>query len=278
MLRVTNAVYLSRPDDNDSGDATKAKLPSSPHLILLLGWVAAQDIHLAKYVNRYRTLCPSASILLLKSRVGSITWPNLALKEVTPAVSLIKAALGESGGNDDERARMHIHLFSNGGACLLANLYTAYAAANPRDPALPKHTTIFDSCPSIRYHHGSAVSAVLAGFPSKLLKLLVWPLVQLVSLSVIIRIYLLRWPDPFILWSGWHTDGKERVRETQRVYMYSDVDPFVPRADIERHADLAEEAGFSVRREVFWGSPHVAHARTEPGRYWMVVGQMLKGE
>lgn len=116
---------------------------------------------------------------------------------------------------------------------------------------------------------------MLAGFPTKLGKFLVWPLAQLISLSVLIRIDLLRWPDPFVLWSGRRNDKRGRVRETQRVYMYSDVDPFVPRIVIERHADEAEKSGFSVRKEVFLGSPHVAHARTDGERYWKVVRKVL---
>jgi len=270
MLRLTPSIYLSRPD-------TTSK--SMPQLILLCGWVAAQDIHLAKYISHYRTLCPHATILLLKASVSTITWPGRALEQVKPAVDIIKAALQPSTANHGGRATLHIHAFSNGGASLLANLYTAYASAspNPQNRALPTHTTIFDSCPSIKYHHSSAVSAVLTGFPSNLARLLVWACVQLVSLSVLIRIYLLRFPDPYVLWSGWHND-RGRVRETQRVYMYSDVDPFVPRVDIERHADDAEKAGFRVRREVFWGSKHVAHARGEPERYWGVVGEVLEGK
>lgn len=91
-----------------------------------------------------------------------------------------------------KKAKPDIHLFSNGGACLLANPYTAYARANSSFPTTPTHTTIFDSCPSIKYHHASAVAAVLAGFPTKLGKFLVWLLAQLISPSVLIRIYLLR--------------------------------------------------------------------------------------
>ena len=41
--------------------------------------------------------------------------------------------------------------------------------------------------------------------------------------------------------------------------------------EVEEHAEEARKAGLDVRMERFEGSPHVAHARTGPERYWGVV-------
>ena len=41
--------------------------------------------------------------------------------------------------------------------------------------------------------------------------------------------------------------------------------------EVEEHAEEARKAGLDVRMERFGGSPHVAHARTDPVRYWGVV-------
>ena len=50
---------------------------------------------------------------------------------------------------------------------------------------------------------------------------------------------------------------------TPRLYLYSQAD--------EKHAEEARKAGLDVKIERFEGSPHVAHARSDPERYWSAV-------
>lgn len=58
-----------------------------------------------------------------------------------------------------------------------------------------------------------------------------------------------------------------------RLYLYSPIDELIPPEDVERHAAQARtEAGVTdIRMEKFEKSPHVAHARTDPERYWSAV-------
>ncbi len=63
------------------------------------------------------------------------------------------------------------------------------------------------------------------------------------------------------------------MREARRVYIYGPADRITPAAGVERHADEAEARAFRVRREVFEGTGHVAHARKHADRYWRIVGQ-----
>jgi hypothetical protein len=58
---------------------------------------------------------------------------------------------------------------------------------------------------------------------------------------------------------------------TERVYVYSTTDRMVDNASVEWSADEAEAKGWRVRREMFVGSGHVAHAVQEPDRYWSLV-------
>jgi hypothetical protein len=60
-----------------------------------------------------------------------------------------------------------------------------------------------------------------------------------------------------------------------RCYIYSDTDELVDWRDVESHAVNAEAQGWAVRRELFRNSPHVAHMRTEPDRYWGIVREYL---
>ena len=56
-----------------------------------------------------------------------------------------------------------------------------------------------------------------------------------------------------------------------RCYIYSKEDEMVSWENVEEHAAEAEGRGWRVRRELFVGSGHVAHARVDSGRYWGVV-------
>jgi hypothetical protein len=58
---------------------------------------------------------------------------------------------------------------------------------------------------------------------------------------------------------------------TRRLYLYSDADDMIPAEEVEAHAAEAKVRGLEVRMEKFEGSPHVAHARTYPERYWGAV-------
>ncbi len=58
---------------------------------------------------------------------------------------------------------------------------------------------------------------------------------------------------------------------TPRLYMYSRADDMVPWDQVQQHAERTRGLGWDVRTEVFEDSPHVAHARAYPERYWHAV-------
>jgi hypothetical protein len=59
-----------------------------------------------------------------------------------------------------------------------------------------------------------------------------------------------------------------------RLYIYSLTDNLVHAGDVEVHAKEARELGFSVQEMILSKSPHVAHARTDPTRYWDEVNRL----
>ncbi len=58
---------------------------------------------------------------------------------------------------------------------------------------------------------------------------------------------------------------------TPRLYLYSDTDRMIARHAVEEHIALAKTAGLNTHVVLFHGSPHVAHARTHPEKYWEAV-------
>jgi hypothetical protein len=182
---------------------------------------------------------------------------------------------------------MLIHIFSNGGSCMLYHLYDLYAEAavklvesmeregenslhRKRLRTLPEHVTIFDSVPG-RWSYSGSTQGVLAGIPAGFARTLAFPLIHLLGLWWIIKYMLLKIPEETHVWGLAHND-LTRTRETCRSHIYSEVDGFVNHRDVDEHADHAESKGYVVVcREKFTDSQHVAHGRTYPDRYWNVV-------
>ena len=63
-------------------------------------------------------------------------------------------------------------------------------------------------------------------------------------------------------------------KTTPRLYVYSKKDALIPEEDVKSHAESARKAGFEVREELYEDSPHVAHARTDPVRYWGAIKKL----
>lgn len=59
-----------------------------------------------------------------------------------------------------------------------------------------------------------------------------------------------------------------------RLYLYSPKDDIVSSDDVEQHIALARQHGIDVTAEKFLTSKHVAHARSEPERYWNSIAQL----
>jgi hypothetical protein len=138
------------------------------------------------------------------------------------------------------------------------------------------NTIIFDSCPG-RGGLKSSYRAFTAAIPNPLARpIIAMLLVLLYSCEFLFSVLfghkrfhqivnntLL---DPNILpWTS--------VR-TPRLYVYSKKDEMVSWLHVEAHAEKVRALGMNVRTELFESSPHVAHARTDPSRYWGSVDEV----
>ncbi|KAM7211168.1 putative indole-diterpene biosynthesis protein [Rhypophila decipiens] len=270
MHKLSNSVFLYRA--TESGPSSEpAQAPASnpdtsaPQVILLLGWMDARDAHLGWYVQKYRELYPLASIVLIKARTKGLASSSVGRQDAEPAIAPLRALLGDDEGSEP---RLLIHALSGGGSSLLYHLYDLY------DPGLPRHVTIFDSTPGV-WTWSFASNLFTAGLRPGLAKTLIaTPLGHLVAVVSWLLIKVLGVvPDGQRAWSAAHNNAAKN-REACRAYIYSDEDKMVSPGTIGDHADDAVGKGFVVvRRELFAGSSHVAHARADPERYWRVVMQ-----
>ncbi|KAI0875737.1 hypothetical protein GGS24DRAFT_499556 [Hypoxylon argillaceum] len=251
-----------------------------PALIIILGWMNAADGPLAKYVRQYQTLFPATDILLITCTFAGMTIPWLGLREARIAATTARAILQQDEESRDVYTpfpRLLIHAFSNAGSTMLYHLYTAYATAgtssssSSKGTVLPLHTTIFDSAPAA-FTYQTLVRGILDGAPSAM-RFAILPIAYLYVALVWMVVTVLRVPDHIGDLAPRAHNDPARVREACRVYIYGPADRITSAKGVERHAAEAEARGFRVRREVFDGSGHVAHARKHADRYWHVVSQ-----
>ncbi|KAL9033788.1 MAG: hypothetical protein Q9214_007343 [Letrouitia sp. 1 TL-2023] len=252
----------------------------APELIVLSTWMSAHPLHISKYILRYRTLYPSAALLLIRSspsdfifRRNSTQYRNLA-----PAVSKILAI----GARDPDAPptlsdpQLIIHTFSNGGNLQTVNLIRSYRQSTAQP--FPPHIKIFDSCPGKATARGSvrALSSALPVHP--LLRLPVRLYIYFLVAVYWVMFVPLRLPEPIETNRAAFNDKELMQGEKGRCYVYSDADMMVDWHDVESHVAEARLKGFAVRAERFEGSGHCAHARVGGGdRYWRIVGEMWEG-
>ncbi|SPO04840.1 uncharacterized protein DNG_07525 [Cephalotrichum gorgonifer] len=258
---------------------SKDALPnaSAPKLIAVLTWMAAQDVHIAKYIAAYRAMFPSSPILLIKAPYKNTIFANQAKVEVAPAVSVIKSIFAsvEPEPTEIQEPQMIFHLLSNGGCLSFGHLLEAWGKNDPDTPlSLPTHVMVLDSCPGL-FHWSRMHRALSQPLPA-------WfaPIVHVVLAFALVA-YKFTEPDPVKrMRVGWALNDKGVLgAQRRRVYLYSDADKVVGSEDVEAHAEEVRETGSleEVRLENFGGTAHVVHMRSDPDRYWSAVRDVWDG-
>ncbi|KOS22077.1 Transmembrane protein 53 [Escovopsis weberi] len=271
MERLSPEVYLYRP----SGDADSSASPDGPKLILVASWTDASDSHIAKYIIKYQELFPRSQIALIRSATPLFFRPPRMIPIAQKLVPVFKSVFN-TGLFPPSRPELLVHIFSNGGSASVASLFQAYAASadEGEDKRIPLHVTIIDSAPS-EFAAARLAAFVQVGM-STAMRLITAPFVWLVSYSWQFLVSVGALTDWMGIWGDAH-NNKALNNEARRVYIYSKIDKLVDYRTVLSHAAKAEERGFSVQREEFVGSAHVAHARKDEGRYWGIVRNFWYG-
>ena len=281
MEKLSSAVLFYRPSESIPPFPT-----TDPKLVLVLGWMDARDAHLARYVNQYKTMYPSSTLLLVKGRFADLVFPSKGFQDTAPAVEPIIAALTDGENNeapqDTMRPRLLIHSLSGGGSCTLYHLYSNFSqrlghqadeagarGSNQGRPSLPRHITIFDSSPGV-WSYQFNVDLLTAALKPGWQRMIALPVAHLVAMTfwVLIRVFGL--PDNQKTYAMAHNDPRKND-EFSRTYIYSNTDKICPAEVVECDAANARKKGFNVRLERFEGSGHVAHVRADADRYWRIV-------
>ncbi|KAI0107027.1 hypothetical protein GGR51DRAFT_164054 [Nemania sp. FL0031] len=267
MTKLSPYIFTYEPSET----RTAPIAASDPKLIILAAWMDAQDVHIAKYLAHYQATYPNAPILLLKFVMKEAMLAPVANSVVQPAVWYLRSLVtaGDLSATPD-RPEILAHVFSNGGATSMQNIYVSYNRMFGQP--LPLHCTVFDSCPGL-HAFSTSYNALIAGFPRGLLRFVVSPFIVLILLAS----WLWYIPFSFVTGEDFLTknarvlNDRDLVKQTNRTYIYGKADTMVDWLHIEKHAKKAVSKGFHVRKEIFDNSPHVAHMRTDSQRYWRIV-------
>ncbi|KAK3938859.1 hypothetical protein QBC46DRAFT_264508 [Diplogelasinospora grovesii] len=303
MSKISPNVYIYRPatpssSSSSSSPPTTTTTPTpggapaagGPKVILLATWMGAQDVHISKYLVRYQSLYPTSEIVLVRCELRHFLRGRAHVRaEVAPAVPFIQSALTTSSSSSSaslspssgsgsgfasaSAPELLVHVWSNGGSNMLYTLYTLFTSQHL---PFPRYAVIFDSTPG-QWAYTRNLTAISMGL-SPLMKFLFAPLLHAVVMwSWVMGRILVGKGGFFALLARSHNLPDREKVEVRRTYIYSKEDKLVDYRDVEEHAADAKQKGFSVRKEEFIGSAHVAHVRKDEGRYWRVVRETWEG-
>jgi hypothetical protein len=265
MDKLSPAAYLYEPTEASS---TSSK---DPKLVVVCSWMAAKDVHIAKYINQHQALFPTSKILLVKNHYSHTISFAKAKAEIKPAVPVIKA-LADSIPAGTTEPQMLLHVFSNGGNASFWRLLGLWTETSPSGlERFPAYNVVFDSAPGL-FQWMRAYRAMSPALP---------PWVAPLSHLVIAWFWLLYKPfgiqDPLARSAASVSNPQLVAKEGRRAYIYSEEDEMVSWRDVEAHASAAAMLGFEVSTNKFEGSKHVAHSRFDSDRYWGVVKSAWEG-
>jgi hypothetical protein len=298
FVHVYEPPALPSPPPSPLPPAHKRNSTTDPKLVAIGSWMDARDLHIAKYINRYRTLYPKAKILLVRYVFRHVVVRPESVAAMQPAILWLQSQVGhylsdEKDEDDDgeesnkpaaseakesalasaslARSRppeILLHVFSNGGVASTKALLEGYRARTGR--AFPRHAAVYDSCPGL-YAYWRLYRAAIAGVRGGLARRLVAsPLIHLLNLCLYVVAVLLRRPYDIQVNADYHNDPA-RARQAARAYVYGRADDMIDWRHVEQHARIAKGRGYAVRCEMFEGSSHVAHVRADEERYWRIV-------
>ncbi|KAK4161912.1 hypothetical protein QBC43DRAFT_91805 [Cladorrhinum sp. PSN259] len=280
FTRLSKQVYVQTPPSFPPSPSS-----NEPTTIVIYGWGDALPKHLTKYVAGFRTLYPSAKIILIFSPILKALYQTLEVRATT-MIPVIEAIYGPNSYYSDLPATVKSHpvkekillqvMSNTGGMNCAATLY-AFHKATKGQQRLPYSLMICDSCPgSTEFlpNVGPWSRAMAVGTSSVL------PFIPFIITQSLAAVFL-----ACLHGFGWIIGATSAAEysvaavnnptlsenSSKRLYLYSKEDDIIHWADIEAHAADARSKGWSVSAEMFEGTPHVGHMKTHTAKYWKAI-------
>ncbi|KAK4183775.1 hypothetical protein QBC35DRAFT_507305 [Podospora australis] len=264
---------------------------TDPTTIIIYGWGDALPKHLTKYVAGYRTLFPSARIILIFSPILKALYQTLDARAAT-MVPVIEAIYGcpitspNFASRVDEiskKEKILLQVMSNTGGMNCAATFYAFSRATS-GKIFPHTLMICDSTPGSTaflpniapWSRAMALGAVSPkSLPAKIPGL--FTTVQCLAALFLGSLHGLGWILGATSAAEYSTavvnDPTLSDANAKKLYLYSKEDDIIYYQDIERHAADARTKGWDVTLEKFEGTPHVGHMKAHPQQYWDAISK-----
>ena len=286
LSQISAHLSSDRLGSNDSASETADPWPATspdipappPTLIIIVGFTHSSKKSIAPYVARYAALYPHARITVLESHFADMSpFPvstrrsrERGFDEIFRILEPHGPAGSEEDGSPDSAHRVVVHVFSGGGQSRFGGLAAAFRRRFGR--ALPVRLLVLDSAPApsrlgLKTRAAAATIKVPYGW-----------------LGTVLLVPLALWTAFMITWTAvtWQTDPLDYAfrglndpalvpRQGLRLYVLSRSDSILDWREVAEHAAEARGQGYEVRELEVVGSGHVAHAKTDPERYWKAI-------
>ncbi|KAI1409263.1 DUF829-domain-containing protein [Hypoxylon sp. FL1857] len=273
---ISDRIFI-RNEDSDSVETPEKSPTDQPTTIIIYGWGDGTPKNVAKYVDGYHKLFPTARILMVISTTFGALYGSL--EERTEAMMPIIDTVFPTPGDGSER--VIIQAMSNTGGIYAAATLNAYQQRHGTDKVLPHHLVVSDSTP------GSVVFASEVGRWSRAMalgsaKYFPWPFIVTQKMWWAV-LYAVHYLERAI---GKEHSGVYSIKaflnhgmatpRAPRLYMYSKEDDLIWWEDVEAQAAIAKSKGYMTVLEMFEDSPHVGHMRRHPDQYWGAIERCWK--
>ncbi|KAE8453143.1 hypothetical protein EG329_011210 [Mollisiaceae sp. DMI_Dod_QoI] len=267
FTRISPIVSFYEPP---TGSAALTHDDLSPTTILLCSWMNARPKNIDYYARSYMNLYPLARIIHVTINTTQFIFQSETQRrqDMMKAVSILLA-------RDQASERLFVHSISNGGGKRVYNIAAAYRSVTGKP--LPAKSLIFDSAPGMpRFKRD--VHAIMV--PARKMHWLPWLLyaaaTYIIASVTFVSVYWMPvgfWHD--LVWGPTYGCNDVALLDQKCVkgYMYSKEDLAIDWRDVEKHADVAEEKGYTVRRKLIKGAEHAQLFKGKGGEneYWEFV-------
>jgi len=257
--KLSDSIFFYQPSTEQ---ITPTKYSSSPSLIILCTWVAAQPKHISRYIDHYQRCFPNASILIIQTSLYQMTF--LTDKGHQNRIKIVTDIICNQNGT------VHLHGFSNGGAVTISQLLCALPSSNRQNTF---SALVLDSCPG-RGTYERTAKGMIVTLPKN-------PVVRLLGTALVHMVLVVFFVLDKLGFGNAVSTVRQRLNDKTlfelrmpRVYIYSKADEMVHWDDVHDHADDARRKGYERLVEVvFDRSGHCAHIREDEDKYWKAVDE-----
>ncbi|KAJ3558576.1 hypothetical protein NM688_g842 [Phlebia brevispora] len=275
LERINSNVFVSVHDSGLRVDR------QSPSVIILFAWFNANISQAKKYIAPLKAVYPTATVILVTLDL-SWAYSEARREETVEPVAEILERARDAESNAGFRGIL-LHILSNGGGMQLIMLSKVMARrfrASCVQPVSCPIALVLDSVPDDNDRR-SLVSAFTEQVRNPVLRHSSIPFLHLLCSyihfshngHVQLEVYRLLHSSDIL--PGFVCRGT-RNSAIPRLYVYSKIDQVIPATSVERHIQEARMLGIPVRTEPFEDTPHVMHAKADPGRYWRAVVELWK--